>query len=117
MAKQSFTKASRLLGSSQYSSVFSQARFRLSAKNLLILAKTSEGPARLGLVVGKKHVRSAVQRNRIKRLIRESFRIRKQEFGTIDLVVLARSGLDMLSNQQITVQANLLFDELTKKLN
>ncbi len=116
MASQSFTKASRLLGSSQFSPVFSQAQFRISGKNLLILARPSGEPARLGLVIGKKQVKTAVQRNRIKRLIRESFRIRKQEFGTIDLVVLARAGVDSLNNQEVTAQINKLFDELLKKL-
>lgn len=116
MPSQGFTKASRLLDSSQFSPVFSQAQFRISGKNLLILARSSGEPARVGLVIGKKQVKTAVQRNRIKRLIRESFRIRKQEFGTIDLVLLARPGLDSLNNQEITAQINKLFDELLKKL-
>lgn len=117
MTRQSFTKASRLLGSAQFSAVFSQARFKVSAKNLLILACPSQGPARLGIVVAKKNVRLAVQRNRIKRLIRESFRTRQEEFGTIDLVVLARPIPDSMGNDEFRAQLNYLFDELVKKLN
>ncbi len=114
---QRFTKASRLLGSSQFSPVFSQPRYRVSSSTLLVLARLSQQPARLGLVVAKKNVRLAVKRNRIKRLIREAFRVRQTEFDTIDMVVLVRSGLDSLSKQEISHQVHQLFDELLKKLD
>ena len=117
MAKQGFSKASRLLGPSQYSSVFQRADFKLSSASLLILVKKSAQAPRLGIVVAKKNVKSAVQRNRLKRIIRESFRLRQEEFGTIDMVILARQGLDKMDNQNVLVQINLLFDELVNKLD
>lgn len=46
--------------------------------------------ARLGLAIAKKTIRRAVDRNLIKRVIRESFRIQQRDLGTIDIVVLAR---------------------------
>ena len=117
MAKQGFSKVSRLLGPSQYSKVFKQADLKLSAASTLILVSKSTLSPRLGLVIAKKNVKSAVQRNRLKRLIRESFRLRQEEFGTMDMVVLARQGLDKKNNQEVLIQINLLFDELIKKLN
>lgn len=48
--------------------------------------------ARLGLVVAKKHLKRAVDRNRFKRLVRESFRAHQQQLEGLDVVVLARSG-------------------------
>lgn len=54
MAKQGFSKASRLLGPSQYSTVFQKADFKLSASSLLILVRKSEQAPRLGMVVAKK---------------------------------------------------------------
>lgn len=63
---------------------------------------------RLGIVVAKKNVRRAVGRNRIKRLVRESFRLHQHEIKACDIVVLAMKGLDGLSNAEI-------LDELEKK--
>ena len=56
---------------------------------------------RLGLIVAKKHVRLAVHRNRIKRLIRESFRHRLRNIHGIDAIVLARKGLGELNSSAI----------------
>ena len=117
MGKQGFSKASRLLGPSQYSAVFKKADFKLSAATILMLVSKSALPPRLGIVIAKKNVKSAVQRNRLKRLVRETFRLRQEEFGTIDMVVLARQSLDKMNNQEVLIQINKLFDQLIIKLN
>ena len=56
--------------------------------------------ARLGLVVAKKNVRLAVDRNRFKRLVRESFRRRQHLLEGIDIIVLARRGVVRQSNRE-----------------
>jgi len=43
---------------------------------------------RLGLAIGKKHCRLASGRNRLKRVVRESFRQHRETIGGMDLVVL-----------------------------
>ena len=46
--------------------------------------------ARLGLTVSKRNVRLAVDRNRVKRLLREWFRINREHFRSYDVVLSVR---------------------------
>lgn len=116
MPDKGFAKESRLLSEKEFTPVFTQADLRVSSRVLLVLGKASDlERARLGIVVGKKQVRGSVQRNRIKRIIREAFRSRKCDFGALDLVILARKGLDALANAEIHAQLDSLFDELCRK--
>jgi len=48
------------------------------------------GAARLGLAVAVRAAGGAVARNRIRRIIRESFRLHQRELASLDLVVSAR---------------------------
>lgn len=56
----------------------------------MLAVKNDFNHPRLGLVVAKKHVRKAVQRNRIKRVIRDNFRRHRHSIMNIDIIVLAR---------------------------
>lgn len=95
----SFDKSRRLLTAAQYRAVFDDATVKASHRNLLLLARISETPqSRLGLVIAKKNVRRAVQRNRIKRVARELFRQQPPASPPLDVVLLARRGLDELDN-------------------
>jgi ribonuclease P protein component len=56
-----------------------------------VLARpNAEGYARLGLAIAKKCARRAVDRNRLKRLVRESFRKQRLSLPRADLVVMCR---------------------------
>lgn len=113
---QRFTKPQRLLKPSDYSAVFAAADFKVSAPALLILAKDTARPlARVGLVVSKKNVGCAVSRNRVKRLIRETFRKRAASLAALDLVFLARPGLSRMENPAIIALAETLLDDLARK--
>ena len=52
----------------------------------------SGSSARLGFVVGKKAVKRAVQRNWIKRLLRDRFRLARENLPAIDMVFIVRRG-------------------------
>lgn len=81
-----------------------------------MLARPNDLPrARLGLVIAKKHVRHAVQRNRMKRLIRESFRHRQQSLRGLDVIVLARKGMDSLDNRQLRAQLEPQWQRVVRK--
>lgn len=53
-------------------------------------------------MIAKKHVRLAVQRNRIKRLAREVFRQLPDATPPLDVVLLARKGIAELDNQELS---------------
>lgn len=116
MSGQAFPKSLRLLNSGDFQSVFDQAPFRANHQQFLILARSNErNYPRLGLVIAKKHVRLAVERNRIKRQIRESFRHRQALLAGLDVIVLARKGMDDLSNQQLSEQLEQQWQRLIRK--
>jgi ribonuclease P protein component len=114
---QAFKKSSRLLNASDFQAVFDDAPLRTSHQHFLLLARlNSLGHSRLGLVIAKKHIRLSVQRNRVKRLIRETFRVKQQQISGIDVIVLARKGMDQLSNASIIEHLDLQWQRLIRKL-
>jgi ribonuclease P protein component len=69
---------------------------------LTVLARENgQRHPRLGLAIARKTLRRAVDRNRVKRLIRESFRLNAGRLPAVDIVVLARPGLQRRSNREI----------------
>jgi ribonuclease P protein component len=114
----SFAKSRRLLNAKAYQAVFDHVDWKVSNKYLLCLTRDNGlNHPRLGLVIAKKNVRLAVQRNRVKRIIRESFRLHQQQLPNIDVIVLARAHIDQLDNQQVAKQIEQCWDKLIKKVN
>jgi ribonuclease P protein component len=98
-----FGKQKRLLKAGDYRRVFDGAEAKASHQHLLLLARRNNRPGhRLGLVVAKKHVRKAVQRNRVKRITREVFRQQTGGPCHYDVILLARRGIDQLDNAQLS---------------
>jgi ribonuclease P protein component len=91
------------------------ATIKASNQYFLLLAKPNGlASSRLGLVIAKKNVRLAVQRNRIKRIVRETFRLHRAQ-PAIDIVVLARRGLDTLDGPELHSRFGKLLQELQAK--
>jgi ribonuclease P protein component len=70
------------------------------------------GHARLGLAISKRVSKRAVERNRIKRLLRESFRRIQHQLPAIDLMVMAREQAAGVPGPQLLAE----LDGLWKKL-
>ena len=105
-----FRKTSRLLKPAEFKQVFDNTGFRGSTPCLLVLATpNNEQQPRLGFVLAKKQLKLAVDRNRVKRIIRESFRQNQHELADHDFVVLARTGILKLDNQQIRAMIDNLW--------
>lgn len=96
--------------------MFDQVSYRASDRNLLILARPGATErSRIGLIIAKRHVRKAVERNRIKRQIRESFRHQQADLPVLDMVVLARPGLNQLDNHSLRQTLDQLWQKLARK--
>jgi ribonuclease P protein component len=112
----SFSKKLRLLDASDYQSVFRNTRHKVSCQHILVLASGGSVTfPRLGLVIAKKNIKKAVDRNRVKRLFRESFRNNQSLLPALDIVILARNGLGTLSNELVVKKIEALWRDLTEK--
>lgn len=101
-ADEAFPRSARLLHRADYQRVFARPLKKSADRYLTVLARPNRlGYARLGLAISKKQARRAVQRNRLKRLIRESFRLHRPALGDLDLVVMARAQAASASNTEI----------------
>ena len=90
-----FPRSVRLLRAEEYTAVFRTAQVNLSSGPLRIRAIQNRMPtARLGLVVTKKGTPKANRRNRLKRIIRETFRLHVGQLPNVDIVVQVFGNID-----------------------
>ena len=105
----------KLRDSAEYQKVFKQNK-SLRHKYWLILYRPNEkASARLGTAISKKNVRKAVQRNRLKRIIKETFRQNRKTLGSVDIVVLARPGVCEKSNRELNATITKQWKKLAKE--
>lgn len=76
-----------------------KAKIRVAGKSLSISVLEGEGQ-RLGIVVGAR-VGGAVERNRIKRIFREYFRLNRDKFPNGDCVIVAKPQASKLGNEEL----------------
>ena len=132
----SFKKNHRLLNSKNYKIVFDGVEYKQGGGYFTFLSRKNQlGCSRLGLIVAKKHIPLAVNRNKIKRAIRESFRHHRAgadngsyEVNTddclmeqerlkmfFDTIVLVKSNARLLSNIELKKELEKQWLKLSKK--
>ncbi|MGW8367918.1 MAG: ribonuclease P protein component [Gammaproteobacteria bacterium] len=98
-----FTRAQRLTKGHEFSRVFAGAD-RSSDRYFTVLAKLNGMThARLGLAISRRVAARAVDRNRLRRLVRESFR--HATVAALDYVVMAKK--DAVGNDKPTLRGSL----------
>ncbi len=68
--------------------------------------------ARLGLAIAKKHARRSVDRNRIRRVAREAFRVRRHVLPPVDIIVLSRAGIAGAESAELRAELDRLLENL-----
>ncbi|WP_179952121.1 ribonuclease P protein component [Marinicella rhabdoformis] len=115
-----FPKGKRLLTRSDFDRVFKRSK-KIQNKHFSLLIhytstkniKNDDCNSRLGLVVSKKVDKTAVGRNRIKRLVRESFRIRPN-LKLADYAILAKPACKKADNKMLLASLDHLWQQTEK---
>ena len=106
------TKQSKLIKTDDFSSVFN-FRKRISNKFLVMRFKPNELVyPRLGLIVAKKTAKLAVNRNYMRRVLRELFRLNQHNIASLDLVIQVQKKFDKLDFFVIKKEFNGLLNKL-----
>lgn len=114
MKEQSYRKSERINTRGRYKAIYQQGVWRSSQHFTAITCNNSQGVRRLGLTVTKK-AGNAVERNRIKRLIREFFRLNKGLFPAgHDVVIMVNRNMPPLTYLEACKELTELF---TRKAN
>lgn len=107
-----FVRELRLLTPSDFNHVFSQS-IRVSSPYITFVARVNTlNHPRLGFAIAKKQIKHAHDRNRLKRVIREQFRLLQHELPKIDIIVMARTAAIELDNAALKQVLDKLWQRL-----
>lgn len=100
-----------------FDAIFESPDAKVSYRDFLVLARHREQAVthRIGFVTSKKKIRRAVDRNRFRRIIRESLR-NKDASSCADIIVIARQIPDRLWSKNYRTQIDQVFATLFKNL-
>ncbi|AIN47040.1 Ribonuclease P protein component [Candidatus Palibaumannia cicadellinicola] len=90
-----------MLTPNNFAFVFQQPQLVGTSQITILGRLNSLGYPRIGLTISKKNIKLAHERNRIKRLMRESFRLHQHTLPIMDFVVIAKKGLADLDNYSL----------------
>ena len=115
MGENNFSRELRLLTPSHFTHVFNDATPAVSPAFTLLARHNQLAHPRVGITIAKKRVRKAHDRNRLKRLIRESFRHQRHKLPPVDIIVVGKSGADKLTNEEIVSMLDKQWKKLAKR--
>ncbi len=112
MKKQSFGKTERIRKRKEYLNIYRGGERVHSNSFTVILSHNPWGDKRIGVAVNKR-IGNATKRNRIKRLLREFFRLNKDMLpDSKDMVIIAKKDASSLKYREVCRELECL---LTKK--
>ena len=110
-----FPRELKLLKTDEFSSVFS-FRKRIASQYLVLHYQPNQiGHVRMGLVVSKKVARLSVDRNYMRRVLRELFRLNKLAFNHADIIIRPQKAFSAKNYNEIVQEFDMLVSKLSKK--
>ena len=117
-----FSKKEKLKSQKLIEHLFSQGKTVVAYPLRLVYIETTFGDdvrAKVGVSVSKRHFKHAVNRNRIKRLMREVYRLNKGDYfnnsSTQYALMILYIGKDGTDFETINSKMRLLFDKFIKE--
>jgi ribonuclease P protein component len=107
-----FGRHLRLLKPQAFSEVFSARRAHRGSIFALHWKENGLGFPRLGVVIAKKHARSAVLRNALKRQAREAFRLRRAKLPALDLALRLTRPVAVVEKKRWRAEIEALFERI-----
>ncbi len=106
-----FPRTARLLSGAEFRRVFDQRK--AIGNSLFRIHYAPAETARLGLAVSRRVSPKAVVRNRIRRQVRESFRLKRSELVPCDYIVLAKPPAATATSADLRLALDQLWQRLT----
>ena len=112
-----FARKNRITRAADYNQVFHSPCRSADSRFVVIARENGLGYARLGFAISRKRVNQAVARNRLKRLVRESFRIHQEMLSGLDVVVMTGKKSGICSNSVIFKSLQLHWHRLNNAIH
>jgi ribonuclease P protein component len=112
-----FPRNHRVNKASDFKPVLRFGKPLFSEHGKLICKKNNQNCPRFGIIVSKKAARQAVSRNRIKRVARDLFRHERVNLPNMDLVFIARTGSEQVTNEELRVCIKKMLNQLPRSVS
>lgn len=106
-----FSKLLRLRTTRDFQEVFADRRRIRSRFFLIYYRSSSTRKPRLGVITGKRNLKLAVKRNRIRRIVREQFRLIQHKLAGYDIIVIANREAGTATNKELIGCLQHLFEK------
>ena len=115
--RERFPRSARLLKHSDFERVYKQGKRHFSSHMTVFYLRQNGGGARVGFTVGRV-LGGAVQRNRIKRRLREAVRLRRSRLNAaVDVVITPKKSVLTVEFPVVVEEVSRAFDVIAKKLS
>ena len=104
-----------MLNKCDYEAVFKNAKKSKDKNFLVLFCKNKKKDPRLGLTISKKNCSLAKDRNKIKRIIRESFRNNITKLNGYDIVILNNKLTHTRTINNLHKSLNIHWDTIQKE--